>query len=168
MDLRPGEEIIYEGRPSWRALFGFYATGLLGAIVVGAILFFATSAGIGIAVAIGLIVVTLVVGYVRRMFTRYAITDRRLRIQRGIISRSVQETKLDRVQNVNYRQGAIDRLLRVGNVDFDTAGTDDSNFVFEWVNDPKRVVDAVDKAHAEAAVEAARLAQPPPGPGGGL
>jgi uncharacterized membrane protein YdbT with pleckstrin-like domain len=167
VDLRPGEDVIYEGRPSWRALFGFYLSGVLGAVVIGAILWFAVSASIGIIVAVAVAVLTLIAGYVRRMFTRYAITDRRLRIQRGIISRNVQETKLDRVQNVNYRQGALDRLIGVGNVDFDTAGTDDSNFTFEWVNHPERVVQAVDKAQAEAAVEAARLAQPP-GPAGGL
>ncbi|MFN8132900.1 MAG: PH domain-containing protein [Solirubrobacteraceae bacterium] len=168
MDLRPGEDVLYEGRPSWRALFGFYVLGLLGGIAIGVIVALAASVAIGAAVGVVIVVLTLVLGYVRRMYTRYAITDRRLRIQRGIISRNVQETKLDRVQNVNYRQGALDRLLGVGNVDFDTAGTEDSNFTFEWVNHPERVVQAVDKAQAEAAVEAARLAQPPPGPGGGL
>jgi Bacterial PH domain len=51
---------------------------------------------------------------------------------------------------VNYRQTVLDRLFRVGNVDFDTAGTDDSEFRFEWVNAPEKVVRAVDKAIHEA------------------
>jgi hypothetical protein len=45
---------------------------------------------------------------------------------------------------VNYEQGVLDRLLGVGTVDFDTAGTDDSEFRVEWVNDPEQVVRAVD------------------------
>ena len=58
----------------------------------------------------------------------------------------VQETRLDRVQNVNFDQSVFDRMLSVGTVDFDTAGTDDSEFRFEWVNDPEGVVRAVNDA----------------------
>ena len=45
---------------------------------------------------------------------------------------------------------AVDRMLGVGTVDFDTAGTDDSEFRFEWVNGPEDVVRAVDHATEEA------------------
>ena len=91
--------------------------------------------------------------------TKYLITTQRLRISRGIVSKNVQETRLERVQNVNYEQGVLDRLLGVGTVDFDTAGTDDSEFRFEWVNDPEQVVRAVDQAveEARAAAQTPRL-----------
>jgi hypothetical protein len=62
---------------------------------------------------------------------------------------------------VNYQQGALDRLLGVGTVDFDTAGTDDSEFRFEWVNGPEEVVHAVDHAAQEARASA-------PGAGSGI
>ena len=58
----------------------------------------------------------------------------------------MQETRLERVQNVNYHQGVLDRLLGVGDVDFDTAGTDDSEFRFTFVKRPENVVRAVDEA----------------------
>jgi hypothetical protein len=38
----------------------------------------------------------------------------------------------------------------VGTVDFDTAGTDDSDFTFVGVGSPHRVVEAVDRAQREA------------------
>jgi hypothetical protein len=38
----------------------------------------------------------------------------------------------------------------VGTVDFDTAGTDDSDFTFTGVGSPHRVVEAVDRAQREA------------------
>ena len=98
---------------------------------------------------------TLLVGYLRRVSTKYLITSQRLRISRGIVSRKVQETRLERVQNVNYQQSVLDRVLRVGTVDFDTAGTDDSEFRFEWVDGPEQVVRAVDHAVEEARSEAA-------------
>ena len=100
------------------------------------------------------------IGWLRRISTKYLITTQRLRITRGIISKKVQETRLERVQNVNYEQGVLDRVLGVGTVDFDTAGTDDSEFRFEWVNNPEQVVRAVDQA-----VEEARAAASERGPG---
>ena len=73
---------------------------------------------------------TILAGFVKRVATSYTITDRRLHIKRGIVSRTIQETRLERVQNVNYTQSVVQRMLQVGDVDFDTAAGDDYNFVF--------------------------------------
>ena len=147
IELREGEESVYQGHPSWRALASFYLLGLLVALAVFLVVAVAIGeTAIGIVLGVVIAAVVLVVGYLRRVFTRYVITSQRLRISRGIVSRNVQETRLDRVQNVNFDQSVIDRMLSVGSVDFDTAGTDDSEFVFEWVNDPEGVVRAVNDA----------------------
>jgi uncharacterized membrane protein YdbT with pleckstrin-like domain len=90
------------------------------------------------------------VGLVKRMATRYVITTERLNIRRGLLSRHVQQTSIDRIQNVNTEQSFVDRLLHVGKVDFDTAGTDDSDFTFVAVADPAAVVAAVDRAQRGA------------------
>ena len=124
----------------------FYVSGLIAAVVLGGVLWLTASAEVGVLVGVGVFALTLVIGYVRRLFTKYLITNRRLRITRGIVRRNVQETRLDRVQNVNYSQGVIDRVFRVGTVDFDTAGTDDAEFRFAWVADPEQVVRAVHTA----------------------
>lgn len=150
LNLRAGERILYEGRPSWRALLSFYASGIVGALIVGALVWLIGDSTVtGVAVVVGIVAVTVVVGWVRRLFTTYLITTQRLRIARGVLRRRVQETRLDRVQNVNYDQSLFDRIVNVGTVDFDTAGSDDSEFRFEWVNGPERVVRAVDEAMAE-------------------
>ena len=86
------------------------------------------------------------IGFVKRVATTYTITNRRLNIKRGIISREIQETRLERVQNVNYRQSVYQRLMQIGDVDFDTAATDDYNFVFVGVANPAEVVHSVDQA----------------------
>jgi uncharacterized membrane protein YdbT with pleckstrin-like domain len=161
MEMRAGERELYEGRPSWRALMSFYAIGIgvagLVLVVVGLL---ADSWGTAVAIAAVIAGLTLVVGYLRRIGTKYLITTQRLRISRGLVRKHVQETRLERVQNVNYQQGVLDRVLGVGSVDFDTAGTDDSEFRFEWVNHPEEVVRAVDRA-----VEEARGATPQQGSG---
>ena len=112
VELRADEHQLYEGRPSWKALMSFYVSGLIAALVLGGILWLTTSAGVGVGVVVVVFALTLVVGYVRRLFTKYLITTRRLRITRGIVRRNVQETRLDRVQNVNYQQSVVDRCSR--------------------------------------------------------
>lgn len=146
MDLHPGEEIVFEGHPSWRGVLSFYLKGLAIAIAIGLILFFAVSDGAGIGAFAGVMVVVILVGLIKRMATRYVISTERLNIRTGILSKHVQQTNIDRVQNVNTEQTFLDRVLRVGAVDFDTAGTDDSDFTFRGVANPSGIVAAVDKA----------------------
>lgn len=151
VELREGEYELYQGRPSWRAIASFYASGgVLAALVLAGVGLLADSWPLAVVIAAVVVALTLVIGYLRRIATKYLITTQRLRISRGIVRRSVQETRLDRVQNVNYQQSVLDRLFHVGNVDFDTAGTDDSEFRFEWVNGPEDVVRAVDEAIHQA------------------
>ena len=37
LNLSPGEQVIFQGHPSWRALFGFYLKGVLVAAILGAL-----------------------------------------------------------------------------------------------------------------------------------
>ena len=165
LNLHPGEHVLFEGHPSWRAILGFYLKGVLVAIVLG---FIANLIDGGASVFIVILVIlalTLVIGFVKRVATTYTITDRRLNIKRGIVSKEVQETRLERVQNVNYRQSVYQRLMQIGNVDFDTAATDDYNFVFAGVANPGEVVEAVDKATGVASAGTHGLGEAqPPGP----
>ena len=69
-----------------------------------------------------------------------------------------QFQQLDRKLNQVYQ-----RLMQIGDVDFDTAATDDYNFVFYGVADPGEVVHAVDQATGGSAAGTHGLgeAQPP-------
>ncbi|MSO40585.1 MAG: PH domain-containing protein [Solirubrobacterales bacterium] len=146
MDLQSGEKIIYEGHPSWRAILGFYILGILIAAGIALIYSLIDSTSTAVVIFAVITAIVLVVGFIKRAATRYTITDRRLNIKRGIVSRNVQETRLQRVQNVNYQQSVYQRLMQIGNVDFDTAAGDDYNFVFAGVSQPEQVVERVDRA----------------------
>ena len=167
LNLSPGEQVIFSGHPSWRAILGFYLKGILFAAVVGVIarLFDVSGATIFLIVLV-IIGLTVLAGFVKRVATTYTITDRRLNIKRGIVSREIQETRLERVQNVNYRQSVFQRVVQIGDVDFDTAATDDYNFVFAGVADPGDVVQSVDRATGASAAGGHGLgqAQPPQPP----
>ena len=150
MDLHPDEKIVFEGHPSWRGLLSFYVPAVAGAVAIGAIVALIFAAVAGVLVGAVLVGAVIVGGLVKRMTTRYLVTTQRLSIRRGIVSRRVQQTRIDRVQNVNTEQTLIDRLVRVGKVDFDTAGTDDSEFRFVGIAAPDAVVAAVDRAQRAA------------------
>lgn len=147
LNLSPGERVIFQGHPSWRAIVGFYLKGILVAALAGVIFkLFGADAGTVFLVVLAIVAVTVLVGFFKRVSTTYTITDRRLNIRRGIVSREVQETRLERVQNVNYQQSIYQRLMQIGDVDFDTAAGDDYNFVFAGVANPNDVVHRVDQA----------------------
>src|SRR3954447_24042026 len=154
MDLHPGEAILFEGHPSWRGVLSFYIKGLGIALAIGLILWFAVSSAAGAGAFVGVMAVVVLVGFVMRIATTYVITSERLHIRRGILAKRVQQTSIDRVQNVNTEQSFFDRILRVGKVDFDTAGTDDSDFTFRGVSEPAEIVSAVDRAQREQSTTA--------------
>ena len=167
--LHPGEQVIFEGHPSWRGILAFYLKGLFIAVIVGAIVALVTNIGgdtdtpLVFGVVLVILALTVVIGFIKRVATVYTVTNRRLNIKRGIVSREIQETRLERVQNVNYRQTVFQRLLQVGDVDFDTAASDDYNFIFFAVADPGDVVHRVDQATGAGVAGSHGLgeAQPP-------
>ncbi len=166
LNLSPGEQVIFEGHPSWRAILGFYLKGVLVAVILGVIAKLVDSNGTAFLVILVVLAITLLIGFIKRVATRYTITNRRLNIKRGIISREIQETRLERVQNVNYQQTVYQRIMQIGDVDFDTAATDGSGFVFAGVADPENVVHRVDQATGRHAAGDHGLgqAQPPSSP----
>jgi uncharacterized membrane protein YdbT with pleckstrin-like domain len=158
MELHPGEDVVFEGHPSWRATLLFYFYGVVIVAVVAVVVALLASVLAAVFVAVAGLALVVVAGFVRRMATSFVITSERLHIRRGVLAKRTQETRILRVQNVNTQQTLLQRVLRIGTVDFDTAGTDDSDFRFVGVANPADVVSAVDRAQREGA---ARTAQAP-------
>lgn len=162
MDLEPGEQVIFEGHPSWRSTLGFYLKGLVAVALAGAIAAGITAAtGDEVAVewvtiaAAAVLVLVLVVGYLKRMATKYMITTTRLVIRRGILSRAEQHSRIERIQNISTNQSVLQRLLRTGTVEFDTAAGEDDDLDFAGVANPHGVVEAIRQAQRQSgAVEA--------------
>jgi uncharacterized membrane protein YdbT with pleckstrin-like domain len=153
VDPEPGEAIFFHGHPSWRSLTGFYAKGLIGSLVVGVIVGVITRiadhhAEVGwVVVAVAVVfLVLMAIGQLRRIQTTYSITNQRLAIETGLLSKQLHQTRLERVQNVNSDQSLGDRILRIGTVDFDTAAEADFDFSFCGVGDPRGIVRTVDRA----------------------
>ena len=137
-------------------MLGLHFKGFLAAIVLGAIAGLATVIGAGhvqvgwvvVAVVVG-ITAMLLVGFIKRMSTTYTITNHRLTIDIGLLSRDMHQARLERVQNVSSRQTLGERILRIGTVDFDTAGEHGFDFTFSGVAHPREIVRTVDHALRE-------------------
>jgi uncharacterized membrane protein YdbT with pleckstrin-like domain len=153
LKLSPGEQAIFQGHPSWRSILGFYLKWIVGVALIALLAAVVTrifddevnGAAVGAILVIG-IALAIAGGFLKRITTTYTITDRRLNIKRGLISRQIQETRLERVQNVNYSQSVYQRVMQIGDVDFDTAAGDDYNFIFAGVAEPEDVVHEVNEA----------------------
>src|SRR5581483_3785308 len=146
-------QVFFHGHPSWRSMLAFYVRGLLVAILAGVIAGLVTRAANRsvdagwVAVAVLLVfIVVLAWGLIRRIATTYTITNRRMTIQSGLLSRELHECRLERVQNVNSHQRLLERLLGIGTVDFDTAAGAAYDFTFRGVEDPGGIVRTVNSA----------------------
>lgn len=166
MELSPGETVIFSGRPSWRSILGFYFVGLLvaaGAGVIGAVA--ASEVAVGVAIGVGVFLLVLLAGFLKRLFTRYTVTTRRLRVQRGVLKRQIQETRLERLQDHSITQTLLERMLRVGTIDFDTAADEQGDlFRFEGVENPEGVVLQIDRVAQQATAPPIPPAADPPPP----
>ena len=165
MDLLEGETVVFRGHPSWRSVLGFYISGLLAAGVLGALAALVSwivedevKAAWVVAAVVAALVGMVVAGLLKRAATEYVITTRRLHIRRGLLSRKTEETRIERVQNVNTSQSVVERLLRVGTVDFDVASDERQDlFRFTGVANPRGVVQAIDRANLASGGEQSSL-----------
>jgi uncharacterized membrane protein YdbT with pleckstrin-like domain len=84
------------------------------------------------------LIVNTIYQFVQWQTTRFAITDQRVAYQSGIFRRRGVSIPLNRINNVNFEQSFIARMLNNGVVTIESAGqTGDS--VFENIPDPERV-----------------------------
>lgn len=153
MDMLPGEATIWEGHPTWRASLSFHAKGFLLSLAPLVVVLLARWAGVDIPVTWAVVVLvvgvalTVAASWVMRYFTQYTITTRRLQIRRGILSKTETSADVDRIQNITVFQSPLDRILKVGQIDFDTASDDPSDrFSFSGVDGPQALRERIVRA----------------------
>lgn len=151
MRLLEGEEVIWQGNPTWRSTVSFYLKWTLVVLIPLAVIIVAKAAGQDWPLSYGLVIflagfaLVLLAGWLRRYFTRYTITTKHLMIRTGILSRHENSASLDRVQNIRVVQSPIERMLKTGSVDFDTASGDasDADLRFIGIDRPRDLRDEI-------------------------
>lgn len=144
MELLAGERLIWAGHPTWRATISTIVRGLVVAAALFAVGVLVDKLGGGAKWvgygALAFVVVaggTILYSWVTRQFTEYTITDQRLNVRWGVLSKQETTTTVDRIQNLTITQTLVDRVLNTGTIDFDTASdTSDARFRFHGINRP--------------------------------
>jgi uncharacterized membrane protein YdbT with pleckstrin-like domain len=156
MELLEGEKVLWRGRPTWRAYLGFFLKWGVLALAVGVVIevlkdtvWDGAPRVWGWAATVVLLLLIFLVSYLRKLQTLYMVTSERIYIRKGLLSRHDHSTTHARVQNVNSTQGILDRMLGTGDVDFDTAGSDDFDFRFYAVRHPEQLVRLVAEVEAQ-------------------
>ncbi len=141
-DLMPGETLVLSGHPHWWFFWKQVAAG------IGVLLFLVLmwtvdvdwlSTLFGWLALISFVVwlVNTIYEFVQWRTTRFAVTDERVAYTSGIVRRVGVSIPLNRINNVNFEQSLIARILNNGIVTIESAGeTGDS--VFENIPDPKQ------------------------------
>lgn len=135
--------MVLSGNPHWWYFWKQVASGI--GILVLMFLFWSVdtdwlSTGIGWIAVIAFVVwlADTIYEFVQWRTTRFAVTDQRVAYQSGVIRRSGVSIPLNRINNVNFDQSMIARMLNNGVVTIESAGeTGDS--VFENIPDPEKV-----------------------------
>ena len=127
--LAEGEDRVLLLHPHWKVLLwpclllAVVAAAALAALIVIPPGRYAApeQAAVGVVAALVLIV-WFVLPYLRWRTTTYELTTRRLRLRRGILSRSGRDFPLTRISDVSFSHGPIDRLLGCGRLVVESPG----------------------------------------------
>jgi uncharacterized membrane protein YdbT with pleckstrin-like domain len=167
IELMATERMVLHAHPHW----WYFWKQVIGGIVLVALFLLRGMAGEALATVLGWVVVLAAVvwlvdtiyEFVQWQTTRFAITTERVAYQSGIIRRRGVSIPLNRINNVNFNQSLIARMLNNGVVIIESAGeTGDS--VFENIPDPEHVRGVIFEQiqadeDADSARDAAALAQ---------
>ena len=128
--LSRGEEVVFESRQHWLAVLGQTWLFVMGAILVLAVLIWATSSDLG-RIEGGVQVVSLVLLIVSLAFLglkiwswrnqEYLITTRRVIKAEGIFNKQMGDSSLEKVNDARLTQSWLGRIFDYGTLDILTA-----------------------------------------------
>ena len=117
--LEPDERVSYEAKLSRVGYVPGWVVTAIGIVLAVA----AAQSAAPYPVALYLAVLVIAVGlawiglfWIKRASTEIAVTDRRVILKTGVISRRTVEMNLTRIESVDVRQGIMARLLDFGDV----------------------------------------------------
>lgn len=66
----------------------------------------------------------LLIKYFDWRFTHFVVTDQRIVFRTGVLSKHGVEIPLERVNNINFNQSILERMIGAGDLDIESAGKD--------------------------------------------
>jgi uncharacterized membrane protein YdbT with pleckstrin-like domain len=142
--IQQGETVALDLRPHWWYFSRNIFTGI--PLVILVLLIFnwdgdniARDASVWIVVVLLIAwAAWLVLKYFQWTMTYFVVTDRRVIYRTGVLSKRGVEIPLERVNNINFHQRIIDRIIGAGDLDIESAGRDGQSH-FDFVRHPDGV-----------------------------
>ncbi|MET0275960.1 MAG: PH domain-containing protein, partial [Acidimicrobiia bacterium] len=141
--IQQGETVALDLRPHWWYFSRNIFTGIPLAILV--IFLFNLDSGFVKDASSWLVVILLVawsawlvLKYFQWTMTYFVVTDRRVIYRTGVLSKKGVEIPLERINNINFHQRIIDRIIGAGDLDIESAGRDGQSH-FDFVRHPDGV-----------------------------
>lgn len=120
-----------------------YGLAVIGGLLVVA--FFALvlqAVAVWIAVLMGLSLLLIPAFYqLKRKLVRYTLTDSKIEIDEGFISKTTRSVPLRTIQDVTVSATIVQRMLGFGNLIIENAGETESRIVLKNINSPKKYAD---------------------------
>jgi uncharacterized membrane protein YdbT with pleckstrin-like domain len=124
--LHDGEDVIVDLRPHWIRLVGPVIVTVVTFGAVGAAYFGWGSAPAWFGVVLGAISVAAMVYLLGKVLswraTLFVLTSSRVVYRTGVVRRIGREIPIDRVQDVTYLQGLLERIVGAGKLVVESAG----------------------------------------------
>ncbi len=148
-NLLPGETIVMSRHPHWLVPVKtlLWPVAILVAVAVLDRMLPASLVARDVKVVATLAALALLGGWAivtwfRWMATTFTITNQRVILEEGLLSRSSKVIPIDRVQDVSMRQSLVARIFRYGSVEIDAAGSQGRE-VLDHVPSPEAFRDQV-------------------------
>jgi uncharacterized membrane protein YdbT with pleckstrin-like domain len=133
--LVPGEEIIMHRHPHWKMLVGpvvlllvVVGLGSYLAAVIGAQTWGPWARIVVLVIALALVVRLTLVPLIRWRTTHFVITNRRVLVREGLITRRGMDIPMRRITGVQFRQSLFERLFGVGTLVMESASDEPLEF----------------------------------------
>lgn len=137
------EKIIFVARPTMLFIGIGYVAAALGAVLLVILLTLLPleiSPLVSIPVALALLLIPAY-HHLQRNRVQYTLTDSKIVIDRGFISRTTTNVPLRNIQNVTVTASIMQRLLRFGDVVIDDANAQTGKTVLDNIPDPRSHAD---------------------------
>ena len=136
------ERTIFTTRPTLLFVKLGYGLAVLGAILLVILLSGFISVPWWISVPLGLALLLIPAFYhVKRNTVRYTLTDSKIEIDTGFISRTTRNIPLRNIQDVTVSASIPQRILGFGNLIIDNASETGGTTVLRNINDPRHHAD---------------------------
>jgi uncharacterized membrane protein YdbT with pleckstrin-like domain len=122
-----------------------YVLAALGALLLVAIFSaFITSVSAWVAVLIGMLLFLIPAFFhFKQKMVRYTLTDSKLEIDEGFISRTTRSVPIRRIQDVTVSSGVMQRLLGFGDLMIDNASDEGGKVILRNINTPRHYADVL-------------------------